>query len=485
MKKLLVLILVVIIMLCACGKESSVEDFAYEMVDGEIRITGYLGVDRDITIPNEINDRPVTIIGEKAFHEYDMISVKLPDNLRVIETDAFSACNCIEKIVIPEGMRRIEDGAFWSCDALYSVSLPEGLEYMGTGAFGGCDSLLELMLPDDFTGFYINEYYSYFGTPVSRNTVLVFNPTARGISIIQPYCTEGIDYIVKREEASDEYEWNQMITLCCVESQIEYNQKGDAVYSVMNTYNEDALLTMEETDYGHGQKVWNDEKGIYEYIVEPVDGIVDTVKKYTYDSEGNLLTFQRELSGHKENEVVYDYEYSNGVVISANVSGKKIEYQYSVNGELIAAKIFLDIPETVVTQKYIYDSQGQLVEISRVNDQVLERKVTIIYDNLGNLIQIIVEKSMGQEVCRYEFTYNEMNQMMTKAKYGSENKKEEYSEYFYDKDGRIIEEKKYDDSGTKRVKYTYVEIKLQKAIADAVRTKRKWNWIMELSGMNI
>lgn len=153
-------------LLCGCGKteekkESPIEDFQYEMVDGEAVITGYRGSDREIYIPEEINDRPVTTIGEEAFAGYDMTLVSIPSGVKVIDKYAFKECSCLTEITLPEGLTRIESYAFYRCQALTDVHLPDGLEYLGSAAFGYCESLKELVLPDALTGFEITYRIRY------------------------------------------------------------------------------------------------------------------------------------------------------------------------------------------------------------------------------------------------------------------------------------------------------------------------------------
>ena len=65
---------------CSCGKQTSpVEDFTYEFEEGTVKITGYTGADREIVVPDTIEERPVTTIGEEAFSGYDLVSIVLPD----------------------------------------------------------------------------------------------------------------------------------------------------------------------------------------------------------------------------------------------------------------------------------------------------------------------------------------------------------------------------------------------------------------------
>lgn len=134
---------------CTKLKETPVDELDYEMVDGEIVITGYKGTDREIVIPEEIQGRPVTQIGEDAFSHYDLVSLHLPDSIQKIKEGAFYDCDCLEKIRLSDDLRVIEDHAFDDCDALQELSLPESLEELGAFVFDSCELLDEVRLPDN------------------------------------------------------------------------------------------------------------------------------------------------------------------------------------------------------------------------------------------------------------------------------------------------------------------------------------------------
>lgn len=130
------------------SKESPVEDFEYEMIDGEVYITGYTGTDLEICIPKEIKDRPVTVVYDHSFEGYDMRKVIFPDSIHTIGKSAFEDCVCLEEIQFSKSILYIEDYAFRNCDSLEEVELPEYLVTIGGGAFSGCDSLTYLRLPE-------------------------------------------------------------------------------------------------------------------------------------------------------------------------------------------------------------------------------------------------------------------------------------------------------------------------------------------------
>ena len=72
-------------------------------------------------------------IANYAFYDTNLKSITFPDNVRVIEYNAFE-----------------------SCDALATVTLPSNLEYLGSGAFQYCYSLTSIDIPDKVK--HINEY---------------------------------------------------------------------------------------------------------------------------------------------------------------------------------------------------------------------------------------------------------------------------------------------------------------------------------------
>lgn len=161
MKKIITLILsisiisVLCLSLCSCGQKSSpVEDFEYEFNDGTATITGYTGTDLEIVIPDTIEERPVTVIGEKAFSEYDMTSIELPDTITSIEKSAFDNCKLLEKIDIPDSVTEIRSFAFCGCENLKEVNLGKGLEEIGQNAFVSCALLKNIHIPDNVTDIY-------------------------------------------------------------------------------------------------------------------------------------------------------------------------------------------------------------------------------------------------------------------------------------------------------------------------------------------
>ena len=107
------------ISITASAAEATAEGLEYEeSEDGKsITITGYSGTSPDVVIPAEIDGKPVTVIGEEAFHGTG-----------------------IQTIVLNEGLERIEACAFWE-SSITSVTFPKSLCYIGASAFYFCENL--------------------------------------------------------------------------------------------------------------------------------------------------------------------------------------------------------------------------------------------------------------------------------------------------------------------------------------------------------
>ena len=79
----------------------------------EVMVRLYQGSDTEVVIPAEYNGMPVTRIGEKAFYDNDLIvSVVLPDTMRIIGDSAFYGCGNLRSINL-EYVSEVKDSAFY------------------------------------------------------------------------------------------------------------------------------------------------------------------------------------------------------------------------------------------------------------------------------------------------------------------------------------------------------------------------------------
>ena len=86
--------------------------YEYEVVDSTVKIVKYTGNESSIKIPDSINGRSVTKIGEYAFEEKQSLTeVILPNKLESIGDFAFFGCIKLKKLDIPQTVKEIGQNA--------------------------------------------------------------------------------------------------------------------------------------------------------------------------------------------------------------------------------------------------------------------------------------------------------------------------------------------------------------------------------------
>lgn len=113
----------------------------------EVIIKSYMGNDREVTIPSEINGMPVTQIGDYSFNGQSRLiapgegfenhpnawynrrirKVVIPSTVKTIGEYAFADMDRLKEVVFSEGLKTIEQFAFAYCPKLEEISLPESL----------------------------------------------------------------------------------------------------------------------------------------------------------------------------------------------------------------------------------------------------------------------------------------------------------------------------------------------------------------------
>jgi len=124
---------------------SFLEDFQYSIEDGYAVLTGYTGKDPDIKIPKEYDGIPVQIIGESAFAQKNIKSVRIPDTVKIIRDHAFESCGQLETVELPYGLVSIGDYAFRGCGVKH-LNIPDSVLQMGEYCFSGCSHLSQIIL---------------------------------------------------------------------------------------------------------------------------------------------------------------------------------------------------------------------------------------------------------------------------------------------------------------------------------------------------
>lgn len=188
MKKIISIVLSAIIMLSVltvlsgCGEKGS-EGLEYRSNgDGTCAVIG-MGTcqDENLIIPKKSPaGDTVTSIGDEAFHDKKIRSVKMADSVTEIGVEAFSHCQRLETVDFSSSLRVIKNKAFYYCDTIEELTFPESLEefaravsssgeeYEDSRTFASCKSLKKINIPKNLKAIYS---YTFAGTALSEVTV--------------------------------------------------------------------------------------------------------------------------------------------------------------------------------------------------------------------------------------------------------------------------------------------------------------------------
>lgn len=122
-------------------------DYEYQVLDNDtVEIIRYTGNDLEVAIPDTIDGKKVTNIGESAF-EYclDITSITIPNSVTSIGDEAFECCYNITSIAIPNSVTSVGDSAFHYCESLTSITISDSITNIGREAFSHCCSFARKM----------------------------------------------------------------------------------------------------------------------------------------------------------------------------------------------------------------------------------------------------------------------------------------------------------------------------------------------------
>ncbi len=126
-------------------------DFAVVESGNSVTIMGYSGTKTNVEVPSQIDGKTVTAIGENAFFNSSITSIKLPSSIRSIGKNAFHSCTSLQSISLPAAITVIDSNAFRGCTGLKAVTLPSSLKKLGPQAFYQCSALASIALPSTLT----------------------------------------------------------------------------------------------------------------------------------------------------------------------------------------------------------------------------------------------------------------------------------------------------------------------------------------------
>ena len=178
------------VVLCAvCAGAETYGDLEYSVLDdGTVEITDYNGSAKTVDIPEKINGKSVTSIGDCAFRYCTSLkSITIPNSVMEIGSSAFSGCSSLTSITIPNSVTNIGDSTFWGCSSLTAIyvavdnknytsvngvlfnkdktalicypagktdksyNITNSVTSIGDYAFNGCSSLTSVTIPNSVT----------------------------------------------------------------------------------------------------------------------------------------------------------------------------------------------------------------------------------------------------------------------------------------------------------------------------------------------
>lgn len=173
------------------------------LLDGR-RCTG------DIVIPEGVEK-----IAERALYKAPVTSVKCPETLQEIGTEAFRECTGLIKISMGNSVISLGEYAFAGDTSLSDVRLSAGLAEIPSFAFLNCEQLWMLTIPEGCAAYGLASQFVQFGSNWGRTRLITVPPTKNVPGFLQDstlsgdkiYTTElpdGSDW----EEQSKRFGWS-------------------------------------------------------------------------------------------------------------------------------------------------------------------------------------------------------------------------------------------------------------------------------------
>ncbi len=133
-----------------CHVEKHTDGLIFELNNGEqdYSVVGYTGNKADVFIPSTYNGLPVVRIGQEAFKETAIETIRIPESITTIEEGAFLDCEELVEVTIPSSVNVIKHRTFSGCEALEYVTFLGNIRGLGDEAFNDCQELRRVTLPD-------------------------------------------------------------------------------------------------------------------------------------------------------------------------------------------------------------------------------------------------------------------------------------------------------------------------------------------------
>ena len=111
------------------------DEYVYEVKGRGIIIKDYIGKEKQITIPDTIDDKPVTKIASEAFEGKNLLEVNMPDTIKEVGKCAFASNMYMTNIKLSASLKYIPEGMLAFCGKLKELDVPPSVKSIGKNSF--------------------------------------------------------------------------------------------------------------------------------------------------------------------------------------------------------------------------------------------------------------------------------------------------------------------------------------------------------------
>jgi len=346
-------------------------DYQYLLDDGEACLKLYTGTDTDIIIPDEIDGNPVTALSE-TFHDTNVVSVTLNNNIDDIDENTFINCYSLTDIIVPDENKFFEskDGVLFeenmktllcypSAKNEESYEIPEGVTDIGISAMYDT-KLKNITFPSSL------EYIDRHG--ISYNQRLTDADLSKTVLVGVGEMSFAGNTALKNVSFPDTlYEidggaFAQCSALDSVTLPPNLGIIGQNAFA--GTALKEITIPSSVEDIGYSAFGYDENlKPIEDFVIKGVAGSIaqsyatDVDEEYDYKNEFTFISTDGQEYEQLEGIPFGDFEYAEkdgeAYITSCNSSDKNIEVPEEING----------LPVTVIYGMAFYQSDAESIKL--------------------------------------------------------------------------------------------------------------------------
>ena len=107
------------------------DGYVYDIEGRGIIIREYIGKEQKITIPEIIENKPVTKIASEAFEGKNILEINMPDTIKEVGKYAFASNMYMTSIKLSANLKAIPEGMLAFCTKLKEIKIPSSVKSIG------------------------------------------------------------------------------------------------------------------------------------------------------------------------------------------------------------------------------------------------------------------------------------------------------------------------------------------------------------------